>query len=545
MTTSVANFLDTLRDSRLLEPGRLEEISRTPEAGDVDAPTLAVCLVQLGWLTTYQVEELLQGRAAGLTIGSYRIEDRLGESGLAFKARHPEQHGRLVLKIIANERWNDSNIAQRLQQDVRAASQLAHPNIARVRDLERLGDRHVYVREYVEGTDLARLVQDKGVLPVNYACDYIHQAAQGLQHAHERGLPHGHLVGSNLVVMQSGSLVGAVGNSDATAAAANGLPTKGSTLKIVDFGLAALHDGGPASVNRDLADLGRVLALLISGQNVAGAADLDSAIAGREIPPELHLLTLRLLLVGQAPEAFTSMGQVVQAMAPLCGSDSSAAPAPADLIAEPPTAAAPAPPPPVVPPPAPPPPLALAEEPKLAQPATPEPKVAQPIILEAVPPPPPVPAPPPPKLEVPPPITPTPARPPAAVPPGKISAFLQAASAPPAEAVPSGFVPAEHAPVLTAPMAEVPVEEAPVEEAAPPLRRPSKYGPKFYFWAAVGLLLHLIAAAILIIAIMNWMGQSSKPGPTFRQRPAPTQPKSKSQPKGMSEHQGTAAGIGS
>src|SRR5262245_3674215 len=324
MTTSVANFLDTLRDSRLLEPGRLEEISRTPEAGDVDAPTLAVCLVQLGWLTTYQVEELLQGRAAGLTIGSYRIEDRLGESGWAFKARHPEQHGRLVLKFIANERWNDSGVAQRLQQEVRAASQLAHPNIARVRDLEWLGNRHIYVREFVEGTDLARLVEDKGPLPVNYACDYVHQAAQGLQHAHDRGLAHVHVVGANLIVMQSGSLVGAVGNNDAASAAANGLPSKGSTLKIVDFGLAALH-GGPAAPSKDIADLGRILAFLVTGQKVDSPAALEPALAGRQIPPELHLCILRMLLVGQAPEAFASMGQVVQALAPLSGSDSGAA----------------------------------------------------------------------------------------------------------------------------------------------------------------------------------------------------------------------------
>ena len=41
--------------------------------------------------------------------------------------------------------------------------------------------------EYVEGLDLARLVKAKGPLPVGHAASFVHQAALGLQHAHEVG----------------------------------------------------------------------------------------------------------------------------------------------------------------------------------------------------------------------------------------------------------------------------------------------------------------------------------------------------------------------
>src|SRR5437763_1490026 len=82
--------------------------------------------------------------------------------------------------------------------------------------LETVGDKQIYVREYVEGTDLARLVADHGPLPESYASDYVHQTAQGLQQAHERGLAHGHVQPSNLIVAGGAALVAATNNDGAS-----------------------------------------------------------------------------------------------------------------------------------------------------------------------------------------------------------------------------------------------------------------------------------------------------------------------------------------
>src|SRR5262249_55316965 len=46
-------------------------------------------------------------------------------------------------------------------------------------------DRHFFVMEYVEGTNLARLLKERGALPVVQAFSYARQAAQGLHHAHQ------------------------------------------------------------------------------------------------------------------------------------------------------------------------------------------------------------------------------------------------------------------------------------------------------------------------------------------------------------------------
>jgi WD40 repeat protein len=86
--------------------------------------------------------------------------------------------------------------------------------------------------EYVEGTDLGKRVKQSGPLPVETACDYIKQAALGLQHAHERGLIHRDIKPSNLL-----------------------LSAKGGVIKVLDLGLARLvrptdEDSGQSSLTQ-------------------------------------------------------------------------------------------------------------------------------------------------------------------------------------------------------------------------------------------------------------------------------------------------------
>ena len=79
-------------------------------------------------------------------------------------------------------------------------SQLSHPNIVSAYDADQVDGTHFLAMEYVEGTDLRRLVKESGPLSVYHACDYMYQAALGLQHAFERGLVHRDIKPSNLVL---------------------------------------------------------------------------------------------------------------------------------------------------------------------------------------------------------------------------------------------------------------------------------------------------------------------------------------------------------
>jgi serine/threonine protein kinase len=134
--------------------------------------------------------------------------------GTVYKAEH-RLMGRLVaLKIVSPELANRPAVAERFRREVRAAAQLRHPNIVHAYDADQAGGTHFLVMEFVEGTDLGRLVAERGPLPVAQACDYARQAALGLQHAFELGLVHRDIKPSNLMLTPQGQ------------------------VKVLDFGLA-------------------------------------------------------------------------------------------------------------------------------------------------------------------------------------------------------------------------------------------------------------------------------------------------------------------
>ena len=109
---------------------------------------------------------------------------------------------------------------ERFRGEVENAARLSHPNIVTTYDAEDAGETHFLVMEYVEGKDLGRLVQERGPLPVDRACDYVRQAALGLQHAFEHGMVHRDLKPHNLMLtLVSGGVVsGGVVSSEKTSA---------------------------------------------------------------------------------------------------------------------------------------------------------------------------------------------------------------------------------------------------------------------------------------------------------------------------------------
>src|SRR5262249_58540673 len=116
MATNVKpTFLEQLRASGLLEPEQLEELATLAEAKQADPRPLARHVFQRGWLTKYQINQIVAGRARELVIGPYELLDRLGEGGMGmvFKARHRHLARVVALKIIRKEKRANPAAAQR------------------------------------------------------------------------------------------------------------------------------------------------------------------------------------------------------------------------------------------------------------------------------------------------------------------------------------------------------------------------------------------------------------------------------------------------
>ena len=227
-------FMDRLKESHLLRPEQLDKIKRRPEASARDVRGLANYLCHKGWLTAFQVQELAKKRGQRLVLGPYRLLDKIGEGGMGqvYKAQHDVMNRVVAFKVIADDHLRDPRRVQRFYQEIRLAAKLAHPNIVTAYDAGKVDNTHFFAMEYVEGTDLARLVREHGPLPVPQACDFIRQAARGLQHAHEQGMIHRDIKPSNLIVARGG---------------------REPVVKVLDMGLARLQSfgDGEAEITRD------------------------------------------------------------------------------------------------------------------------------------------------------------------------------------------------------------------------------------------------------------------------------------------------------
>src|SRR6266851_2512296 len=197
---TVTAFIEVVQEKRLVPPEQLDELHRVLRSRFSDVRTLAKYLVQRGWLSVFQVNQILVGRAPELVCGPYVIRDRLGEGGVSqvFKAWHTGKNCIVALKVIREELVSNPEAFARFQREMHAVARLSHPNIVSSIDSDLVGQTNFFAMEYVEGTDLGKLVQLTGPLKIPIACEYIRQAALGLQHAHEHGLVHRDIKPPNL-----------------------------------------------------------------------------------------------------------------------------------------------------------------------------------------------------------------------------------------------------------------------------------------------------------------------------------------------------------
>ncbi len=203
------------RQTSLSQPSPTHQnLPEPPQQSDIEA--LGNVLVTRGLLTRWQHEQLKGGQEEGFLLGSYRLLDLLGSGGTSkvYLAEHSKLRRLVAIKVLPAEQVGNSSLLDRLYLEAQAIASLDHPNIVRAFDSGQHRNFHYLVMEYVPGWDLERLVAKRGPLEPFVAVDYIRQAAEGLEHAHCRGLVHRDIKPANLLLTPEG------------------------TVKILDFGLA-------------------------------------------------------------------------------------------------------------------------------------------------------------------------------------------------------------------------------------------------------------------------------------------------------------------
>jgi len=229
--------------------------------------------VKRGLLTRYQARRLWKGEGASLFLSQYVLLDKLGDGGMGsvFRARHLRMDREVALKVMRPEKLANSEAVRRFHREIRAAATLSHENVVMAFDADQAGDVHFFAMEFVDGTTLDRYVRQNGPLPIPEACEYVRQAALGLQHAHEKGLIHRDIKPGNLLLSKSGvvkiSDLGLVLVDQRTGPAASRITGHGFTVGTPDF-LAPEQARNPrgADIRADIYSLGCTFYYLLTGE---------------------------------------------------------------------------------------------------------------------------------------------------------------------------------------------------------------------------------------------------------------------------------------
>lgn len=146
----------------------------------------------------------------------YELFEALGAGGFGrvYRVRDLHLEREVALKVLHPYLTTEPPVVERFRREAQLAARLHHPNIVNIYDISGRAGLLWYTMEYVQGPNLAQLVDREGPLPLDLVLQMLHQALMALAHAHGAGLVHRDIKPENLLLAPDG------------------------TLRITDFGLA-------------------------------------------------------------------------------------------------------------------------------------------------------------------------------------------------------------------------------------------------------------------------------------------------------------------
>jgi serine/threonine-protein kinase len=135
--------------------------------------------------------------------GKFRVDQVLGVGGMGIvvAATHLHLHQKVAIKFMLEGALVRPALVERFAREARAAARLRSDHIARVLDVGTLANGSPYiVMEYLEGSDLGALLEERGCLSIEETVDFVLQTCDALAEAHSIGIVHRDLKPRNLFV---------------------------------------------------------------------------------------------------------------------------------------------------------------------------------------------------------------------------------------------------------------------------------------------------------------------------------------------------------
>ncbi|WP_394829421.1 serine/threonine protein kinase [Pendulispora albinea] len=164
-------------------------------------------------------------RIGDVLASKYRVEGILGAGamGIVVVARHEHLGSLVALKFMRPDAVENREARDRFNREARAVARLRGEHIARVLDFGALDTGAPYiVMEFLEGADLAAVLEERGPLPIREALAYVLDVCKAMEEAHRAGIVHRDLKPKNLFLTHR--------------------PDGTPLVKVLDFGISKVVD---------------------------------------------------------------------------------------------------------------------------------------------------------------------------------------------------------------------------------------------------------------------------------------------------------------
>ncbi len=281
-----------------------------PSIGPNDSPTMvgtSFSQVRPGDYTETGQHVLSAGH---LLAQRYEVLSLLGEGGMGsvYKSRDVELGRMVALKVIRPDLARNRAILDRFKQELILATQVTHRNVVRIYDLGEAEGMKFITMEYVEGEDLAAIIQQRKKLSPREAVAVIEQVCRALEAAHNVGVIHRDLKPQNIMWETGSGRILVMDFGLAKTLEGNRMTQTGAMVGTMEYMSPEQALAGNLDQRSDIFSLGLIFYELLTGQTPFRA---DSALASlikrtqervvpvsefdKSVPPELSQIVSRCL----------------------------------------------------------------------------------------------------------------------------------------------------------------------------------------------------------------------------------------------------------